>query len=244
MASLLNIVNNNNASAVDNPGYPGSPNYAGNLDYPTDLYKKYPGDYRYVWEPNSLGYNVVNDKLVTPTNIVVDEIMSKVNYNAIPFLSSADKCNIPSYFVEDVDRVKFCTEQLSYGLFKTALVINTLFSIFFYKKVNYNFLIIFVIFHVLLYYFITKLFVNISIGEWNTYQSYKHAVKNDPDYSRFDTPVIQFTTITDFLLDQPINKQKIMYLILIVSFVFVWVPLKFNLISPENIRIDINKLKR
>ena len=252
MASLLNILNSQNTLS-DNPGLPGSPNYAGNLDYPTDLYNKYPGDYKYVWEPTSLGYNVVNDSLVTPTNIEskdIDDIigkdismsMSKDNY--IPFVSSVDNCNIPSYFVEDIERVKFCTDQLSHGLFKTALIINTIFSIIFYNKLNYKYITIFIIFHILLYYFITILFVDISIGEWNTFQSYKHAVKNDPDYSRFDTPVSQFTTITEFLLNQPINKQKIMYLILIVSFIFVWMPLKFNLISSEDVRFDINKLKR
>ena len=161
--------------------------------------------------------------------------------NAIPLYSTLGECNIPSYFATSEELVIKCTEGLAKSLFKTALFVNLVFSILFYKRMNPSFIFGFVLFHIFLYYFITNIFVGISVSEWKTFQAYKTAVKKDPDFSRFDTPLTQFRSITDFLLAQPINKQKIIYLILIISFIFVWIPLIFNL-SGET-RFDIGKIR-
>ena len=105
-----------------------------------------------------------------------------------------------------------------------------------------TFMLGFVIFHIFLYYFTTKLLVDIAVGEWRTFQAYKMSVKRDPDFSRFDTPLTQFRSITTFLLEQPINKQKMMYLILIVSFLFVWLPIMFK-VGGES-RFDLSALRK
>jgi len=160
----------------------------------------------------------------------------------IPLLSSVGECNVPAYFQNDPSVVEKCNEGMAQGLFKIALLVNVCFSLLFYKNMSTTFMLGFVIFHIFLYYFTTKLLVDIAVGEWKTYQAYRMAVKRDPDFSRFDTPLTQFRSITDFLLQQPINKQKMMYLILIVSFLFVWLPIMFN-VGGES-RFDISKLRK
>ena len=165
--------------------------------------------------------------------------------NFIPLTSSKGECNIPSYFVKDQQTVEKCTNELSLGLFKAALVINTFFTVIFFKHMTTYFALNFVIFHIFLYYFITNILVSISIGEWKTYQAYKQSIKKDPDFSRFDTPLTQFRAITSFLSNQPINKQKMMYIILIVSFLFVWLPIMFNIGGTENeTRFDLSSIKK
>ena len=145
---------------------------------------------------------------------------------------------MPSYFVEDANLVETCNKGLAKSLFRLALIANSLFSLLFFKKWNRTFLIGFVVFHIFLYFFITRIYVAISMGEWASFQAYKHAVKSDPDYSRYDTPVNQFNTITQFFLQQPINKQRIIYLIIIISFIFVWIPILF--MSPKDLDLDVS----
>ena len=160
----------------------------------------------------------------------------------IPLLSSVGECNVPSYFQTDPAIVERCNENMAGGLFKIALIVNICFSLLFYKNMSTVFMLGFVIFHIFLYYFTTKLLVDIAMGEWRTYQAYKMSVKRDPDFSRFDTPLTQFKSITGFLLEQPINKQKMMYLILIVSFLFVWLPIMFNVGGDS--RFDLSALRK
>ena len=160
----------------------------------------------------------------------------------IPLLSSVGECNVPSYFQTDPAIVERCNENMAGGLFKIALIVNICFSLLFYKNISTVFMLGFVIFHIFLYYFTTKLLVDIAMGEWRTYQAYKMSVKRDPDFSRFDTPLTQFRSITGFLLEQPINKQKMMYLILIVSFLFVWLPIMFNVGGDS--RFDLSALRK
>jgi hypothetical protein len=173
------------------------------------------------------------------------ELKSNVDSNLeidIPLLSYIGECNVPSYFQHDPNIVKDCNENMANGLFRVALIVNICFSLLFYKNMSTVFMLGFVIFHIFLYYFTTKLLVDIAMGEWRTYQAYKISVKNDPDFSRYDTPLAQFRSITEFLLEQPINKQKMMYLILIVSFLFVWMPLMFN-VGGES-RFDISEIRK
>lgn len=220
------------------PFQPGAPLYPGAVDYPDTVYKGYPGSQNYVVEPNSAGFGIVEtDKMPIP------KITDSITENNI---SNIQECDIPSYFVENENIVNKCTNDWALSLFKLAILSNTVFSLFFYKKINILYFITFIIFHILLYLFITKLFVGISINEWRTYQEFKYIIKTDPYYSRFDTPVIQFNTINDFLRMQPIHRQRVMYVILIISFVFIWAPLifNFNFASKDDIRIDINELKR
>jgi hypothetical protein len=160
----------------------------------------------------------------------------------IPLLSSVGECNVPSYFQNDPSIVKGCNESMAEALFKVALVVNICFSLLFYKNMSTVFMLGFVIFHIFLYYFTTKILVGIAMGEWKTYQAYKISVKRDPDFSRFDTPLNQFKNITGFLLEQPINKQKMMYLILIISFLFVWLPVMFNVGGDS--RFDLSALRK
>jgi hypothetical protein len=159
----------------------------------------------------------------------------------IPLLSSVGECNVPSYFQSDSSVVERCNEGMAQGLFKIALFVNVCFSLLFYKNISTVFMLGFVIFHIFLYYFTTKLLVDISLGEWKTYQAYKMSIKRDPDFSRLDTPLNQFKSITGFLLEQPINKQKMMYLILVISFLFVWLPIMFNI---GESRFDISGLRK
>ena len=161
----------------------------------------------------------------------------------IPLVSSFGECNIPSYFSNDEKLIQQCTYDMSISLFKSALIINILFSLIFFKKVTKEFLISFLIFHIFLYFFVTILFVSVSVNEWRTYQAYKESVKVDSDFSRFDTPLTQFKAITGFLMDQPINKQKMIYLIFIVCFVFVWFPIMFNISDYSTPRFDLSQLK-
>ena len=160
----------------------------------------------------------------------------------IPLLSSVGECNVPTYFQTDQEVVERCNENMAQGLFKVALFVNICFSLLFYKNMSTTFMLGFVIFHIFLYYFTTKLLVDIAVGEWRTFQAYKSSVKRDPDFSRFDTPLTQFRSITSFLLEQPINKQKMMYLILIVSFLFVWLPIMFK-VGGES-RFDLSALRK
>jgi hypothetical protein len=176
----------------------------------------------------------------TPT---VDTLTSKSRLGIdIPLLSSVGECNVPTYFQSDQEVVERCNENMAQGLFKVALFVNICFSLLFYKNMSTTFMLGFVIFHIFLYYFTTKLLVDIAVGEWRTFQAYKMSVKRDPDFSRFDTPLNQFKNITGFLLEQPINKQKMMYLILIVSFLFVWLPIMFN-VGGES-RFDLSALRK
>lgn len=145
-----------------------------------------------------------------------------------PLISKYGECNIPAYFAESEEQVEFCTNELATSLFRAAIFVNLVFSIIFFKNINIKFIIGFIIFHIFLYYFIKNIFVGISISEWRTFQAYKDVLKRDPESSKIDTPLNKFFRITEFLSKQPINKQKIMYLILIVSFIFVWVPLTVN----------------
>ena len=163
--------------------------------------------------------------------------------SVIPFIATLGKCNVPSYFATDIETVKACNDGMASGLFKAALLMNTVFSIIFYKEVSPGYVIGFILFHIFLYYFIHKILVEISVGEWKTFQAYKDAVKRDPDHNKLDTPLTQFRSITTFLLDQPINKQKMIYLILIVSFVFVWLPLLIH-IGDQNHRFDLSVIRR
>ena len=160
----------------------------------------------------------------------------------IPLLSSVGECNVPSYFQHDPSIVEKCNEGMAEALFKVALVVNICFSLLFYKNMSTVYMLGFVIFHIFLYYFTTKILVGIAMGEWKTYQAYKMSVKRDPDFSRFDTPLNQFKSITGFLLEQPINKQKMMYLILIISFLFVWLPVMFNVGGDS--RFDLSALRK
>jgi hypothetical protein len=160
----------------------------------------------------------------------------------IPLLSSIGECNVPTYFQSDPEIVERCNERMAQGLFKIALFVNVSFSAIFYKNISKMFIIGFVIFHIFLYYFTTRLLVAIAVNEWKTYQAYQIAIKQIPERSPFDSPLSQFRTITEFLLQQPINKQKMMYLILIISFLFVWLPVMFNL--GEESRFDLNVLRK
>jgi hypothetical protein len=227
------------ATSMENellPFQAGAPLYPGAVDYPDTVYKGYPGSQGYIIEPNSPGYN-----LVSTDKVYVPEITSTSSLNKNPEIQD---CDIPSYFVENENIVSKCTNDWAFTLFKLAIISNTVFSLLFYKQINKTYIILFILFHIALYFFITKLFVGISISEWRTYQEYKHAIKTDPYYSRFDTPVIQFNTINDFLRMQPINKQRVIYIILAISFIFIWAPLIFNLSSKDEMRIDIHELKR
>jgi hypothetical protein len=154
-----------------------------------------------------------------------------------PLISKYGECNIPAYFTESEEQVEFCTSELGKSLFRAALFLNTVFSLIFFKRLSLKFMVGFIIFHIFLYYFINNLFVGISISEWRTFQAYKDVLKNDPESSKLDTPLNKFFRITEFLSKQPINKQKIMYLILIVSFVFVWIPLTTNIAGERRFEI-------
>jgi hypothetical protein len=171
---------------------------------------------------------------------------TEINKNedvAIPLVSSRGECNIPAYFQSDASVVEACNYDLAKDLFKYAIVINLAFSLLFFKNLSTTFMAGFVIFHIFLYFFITRLFVEVSMGEWRTYQAYKYAVKKDPDFSRFDTPLSQFKSITSFLLNQPINRQNMIYFILVVSLFFVWLPIMFN-INSEDARFDLSELRK
>jgi len=175
------------------------------------------------------------DDTLSSNNTVPKEASDTIPISSTVF--QFGECNIPSYFIQKQEQLQACTEGMSKELFKLALFLNTVFSFIFYKVISPQYVLGFIIFHVLLYYFITRIFVSVSISEWKLFKAFHESVKKDPSFSKFDTPVQQFNTITQYLREQPITKQKMIYIILIVSFLFVWIPLLLRLVPHKHHRI-------
>ena len=102
-----------------------------------------------------------DSKSTTPSMTTASSDKPKLGID-IPLLSSVGECNVPSYFQTDPSIVERCNENMAGGLFKVALIVNICFSLLFYKNMSTIFMLGFVIFHIFLYYFTTKLLVDIA----------------------------------------------------------------------------------
>jgi hypothetical protein len=222
------IINSSMAGMIDttfNPGRPGSPNYRGAKDYPDTIYPGYSGSQRYVWEPLSLGYPFL-DLGRTPDPVAIYPFQNnkstfiKIEDN----MNAYDECYVPSFFIDKENIIERCTYNWSKKLFWISFIVNLIVSIFFLKQTSVIFWAGFILFHLFLYRLLTIYYKNTTVSEWNTIQVSKRMIKADPEYSKFDTPAQVFNTLTKWLIQQPINQQKILYVVLGLSFSFLWVP--------------------
>ncbi len=223
------------------PGRPGSPNYKGAKDYPFSVYPGYPGSQRYVWEPGSTGFPFIDSsKVQEPVAVFPDkkEIKKEVGLTNLLF----GECNIPSYFVERENTIEKCTKQWSFTVFNILLIVNIIISFIYIKSWTRMFIIWFITFHLILYYIITRIYVNISMTEWSMTQNYKSSIKIDADVSKYDTTVQQFNVLTRWLKEQPITRQNILIGLLLSSIIFIWLPLVINLFNVEHKKEERNNI--
>jgi hypothetical protein len=215
------------SSSEYQPADPGGPNYIGAVDYPKTVYNGYIGSTNYMYEPRSLGYGIIDDSDVMPP---VAKMPKTDEFKELNLRTVTDpvfgECSIPTFFQTSEDSVRRCSVKFGWFIFKIALLLNLVFSIIFYKQINKVYVGLFIFFHLILYYFLTRMYTNIAITEWKTIQTYKYNVKKNNDYSMFDSPIKQFREINDYMRSQTINRTKILYGVLIASIMFVWIPLK------------------
>jgi hypothetical protein len=207
------------------PSQPGGPNYIGAADYPTTVYQGYIGSTNYIYEPRATGYDIIDSsKAMFPVAKMpkTDEYKElNLRTTTSPILG---ECSVPSFFQESEDIVRRCNTGFSQFVFKGALLFNLFVSILMYKKWSSLTIGLFVVFHILLYYFLTRTYVDIAIGEWMTVQKYKYYIKKNIDYTIFDSPIKQFNEINQYMNQQTINRRQILQYVLTGSILFVWFP--------------------
>ena len=208
------------------PSDPGGPNYIGAIDYPKTVYRGYIGSTNYTYEPRAAGYNVIDTSNVPSpvAKMPKSDKFKKINIQTktLPVLG---ECTIPSYFQTSEDIVRRCNENFSVFIFQFALALNLVAFVSLYQTFSIYMVGFFILFHIVLYYFLKKVYVNIVINEWNTVQKYKQMVKKNKDFSMFDSPTQQFNSLSSFMMRQAINRQTILYGTIIISILFVWIPL-------------------
>jgi hypothetical protein len=206
------------------PSEPGGPNYIGAVDYPKTVYQGYIGSGNYTYEPRSIGYGIIDSSnIISP----IAKMPKSIEYKELNLRSFTEpllgECSIPSFFQESEDVVRRCTRSFGLFIFKIALFLNLTGLIILYRDIRPIFIIIFMSFHVILYYILSVGYVYISIEEWKMNQKYKYYIKKD-NYSRFDTPVQNFSDIFNYTKNQIINRTNILKLVLLISILFVWIP--------------------
>jgi hypothetical protein len=207
------------------PTDPGAPNYIGAVDYPKTVYQGYIGSTNYVYEPRSTGYGIIDPSNATFPVAKMPKSVEYKELNLRTFIAPLlGKCSVPSFFQQSEDIVRRCTTEFGLFIFKIALALNFIGLMILYKDISIKFVILFVMFHIILYYILTVVYVNISIEEWKMFQRYRYYIKKNDRYSLFDSMVKQFSDISDYTKNQPINRTNILQIVLLISILFVWIP--------------------
>jgi hypothetical protein len=137
-------------------------------------------------------------------------------------------CKIPTYFINDENIITSCSNQLGLNIFKISLGCNFIVSCIIISSIPNKkiFIIIFIIFHIILYTFVKKIINLIYLNEWVTYNSYKKIM--DADTSVYDSPLRKFEAINAYVNAKVINKRNLTYFVFFISFMFAWVPFIFR----------------
>jgi hypothetical protein len=230
MSSALNvtILNQKGTSTTSRPSIPGSPTYIGGVDYPNTVYQGYIGSSGYIYEPRAVGYDII-DKSNIPLPIA--RMPKTTEFKELNLRTATEplfgECAIPSFFQTSEDVVRNCNQKSGIFLFYISLALNCVTVLTLHSRVTYKFLIYFILFHIFLYYFLTRIFVNISIIEWNTFQRYRYTLKKNIEIAINDSLIKQFDDIIKDMKNQILNRRSILSLTLIASFLGICIPLLF-----------------
>jgi hypothetical protein len=213
-------------SAKSRPSTPGSPTYIGAVDYPDTVYQGYIGSTGYTYEPRATGYDIIDTSNIPfpVARIPKSQEFKELNLRTIT-APVFGECSIPSFFQTSEDSLRSCNQKFAIFLFKTSLVINSITVLTMYTRVTFKFAIYFIFFHILLYYFLTRTFVNVSIAEWRTVQRYRYLVKKDIEIAINDSLTKQFNEINTYMKNENISRRRILEMTLVVSFLGIWIPL-------------------
>jgi hypothetical protein len=210
------------------PSVPGSPTYIGAVDYPETVYQGYIGSTNYTYEPRATGYGIIDASNIPYPVARMPKTSEFKELNLRTIISPLfGECSIPSFFQTSEDSIRSCNKKFGIFLFYVALTINSTTLLALYKRITSRFMIYFIVVHMLLYYILTRTFVNVSINEWRTVQKYKYMIKKEIDSSIQDSLIKKFNSITEYMNNQAITRTHVLELILIVSFLCIWIPLVF-----------------